>query len=70
MPGCPLHPHEALTLPDVVLDPVLDAAFVWLCHRRRNWPADADVSSQSYWMTLETSGETRFVTLFPDKERH
>jgi len=22
------------------------------------------------WMTLETSGETRFVTLFPDKERH
>ena len=22
------------------------------------------------WITLETSGETRFVTLFPDKERH
>ena len=21
------------------------------------------------WMTLETSGETRFVTWFPDKER-
>lgn len=22
------------------------------------------------WITLETSGETRFVTLFPNKERH
>ena len=22
------------------------------------------------WIMLETSGETRFVTLFPDKERH
>jgi hypothetical protein len=22
------------------------------------------------WITLETSGETHFVTLFPDKERH
>ena len=22
------------------------------------------------WITLEASGETRFVTLFPDKERH
>ena len=22
------------------------------------------------WMALEPSGETRFVTLFPDKERH
>jgi len=22
------------------------------------------------WMTLEASGETRFLTLFPDRERH
>jgi len=22
------------------------------------------------WITLEGSGETRFVTLFPDRERH
>ena len=43
MPGCPLHPHQALTLADVVTDAVLDAAFAWLCHQRQTWPAEVDV---------------------------
>jgi RNA-directed DNA polymerase len=29
----------------LVSDAVLDAAFAWVCRRRRHWPADADVWS-------------------------
>ena len=35
--------HHALPLTDVVTDAVLDTAYVWLCQRRRDWPAKADV---------------------------
>ena len=43
MPGCPLSPHQGLTLAEVVTDAVLDAACAWLCQQRKDWPADADV---------------------------
>jgi hypothetical protein len=43
MPVCPCQLHHALTLAEVVTDAVLDAAFAWLCHQRRDWPPDADV---------------------------
>ena len=32
-----------LTITDVVTDAVLDAAYAWLCTRRQDWPASADV---------------------------
>jgi RNA-directed DNA polymerase len=43
MPGCPLQRHHALTLADVMTEAVLDTAYAWLCHQRRDWPAEADV---------------------------
>lgn len=43
MPTTALSPRRRLTLTDVVTDAVLDVAYAWLCHQRRNWPADADV---------------------------
>lgn len=33
------------TLAAIASDAVLDGAYSWLCHRRRNYPADADVCS-------------------------
>ena len=32
-------------LAEITSDAVLDAAYSWLCHRRRGYPADADVWS-------------------------
>ena len=35
-------------------DAVLDAAFAWVCQRRRDWPADADVwSFRHNWLEFE-----------------
>jgi hypothetical protein len=51
---------------------VLDAAFAWLCLRRRDWPADADVwSFRRNWFHFEKphlrsallSGRYRFEPL-------
>lgn len=35
----------AMLLARLACDAVLDAAYAWLCHRRRDYPADADVWS-------------------------
>ena len=32
-----------MTINDLVADDILDAAYDWLCHRRRDYPDDADV---------------------------
>ncbi len=32
-----------LTITDVVTDEILDAAYTWLCKRRKDWSASADV---------------------------
>ena len=37
-------PHMAI-LAELASDDVLDTAYDWLCKRRRNYPADADVWS-------------------------
>jgi hypothetical protein len=38
--------HNRVTLLGrLASDAVLDAAYAWLCHRRRDYPADADVWS-------------------------
>lgn len=31
------------TIADIVTNDILDAAYTWLCHRRKDWPEDADV---------------------------
>ncbi len=32
-----------LTIADIVTDEILDAAYTWLCKRRKDWSASADV---------------------------
>ncbi len=40
----------AMLLSRLASDAVLDAAYGWLCHRRRDYPADADVwSFRRHW---------------------
>ena len=43
MPASPLLPYCELILAEMVTDAVLNTAFAWLCHQRRDWPVDADV---------------------------
>ncbi len=48
-PATVIDPHS-MPLARLASDTVLDAAYVWLCHRRRDYPADADVwSFRRHW---------------------
>ncbi len=43
---CPLRCHTDMAiLAELISDDVLDTAYDWLCKRRRNYPADADMWS-------------------------
>ena len=45
-----------MTSNDLVADTVLDAAYDWLCHRRRDYPADADVwTLRRHWPTVKAA---------------
>ena len=41
IPAPPRHPE--ITTQVLVADDLLDQAFDWLCHRRKDWPPEADV---------------------------
>ncbi len=45
-------PHMAI-LAELTSDDVLDTAYDWLCRRRRNYPADADVWSFRHQWPVE-----------------
>ena len=48
-PATVIDPHS-MPLAHLASDTVLDAAYVWLCYRRRDYPADADVwSLRRHW---------------------
>jgi len=44
-----------IRLTTVASDTVLDAAYEWLCLRRKNWPADSDVWSLRFYWPAEKS---------------
>ncbi len=60
-----------MVLARLASDAVLDAAYGWLCHRRRDYPADADVWSFRHRWPVEKKrlqaklsvGEYRFALL-------
>jgi RNA-directed DNA polymerase len=48
----PVHAQQLTAA--LVSDAVLDAAFAWVCQRRRDWPADADIWSFGHnWLEFE-----------------
>jgi hypothetical protein len=60
-----------IMLTTVASDTVLDAAYEWLCQRRKHWPADSDVWSLRFCWPAEKarlrdellSGNYRFAPL-------
>ncbi len=41
-------------LSDIASDSVIDTAYAWLCHQRRNWPADSDIwDLRFHWDTVK-----------------
>jgi hypothetical protein len=35
--------YDTLTIADMTIDETLDAAYTWLCQRRKDWPPNANV---------------------------
>ena len=46
---------DVLTIADIVTDEILDAAYTWLCKRRKDWSANADVwrFRHNWWQEKE-----------------
>lgn len=51
-----------MVIADIIADAVLDQAFAWLCKRRREYPADADVwSFRRNWQQKKATLKTELL---------